>query len=549
MDGLMMDFPLTLDAILRRARTLFAGREVVSRLDDGSLHRTTYGEVAARVDRLMGALRGLGIGPGDRVATFAWNGRRHLELYFAVPCAGAVLHTINVRLAAEQIAYIVQHAGDRAVFVDRSLVPALRAALPQLPPGLRFVVLDDGVLDDGGRGAAADLPGAVDYEQLLAAAPTLAVAPALDEGQAAGLCYTSGTTGDPKGVLYSHRSTVLHAFGCGMIDSLGVSFADTVLPVVPMFHVNAWGLPYACALTGSKLVLPGALPTGESLAALIEGERVTFAAGVPTVWNLVLQHLRRHRRDMSSLRRIVVGGAPAPRALIEAWQHDHSVPVTHAWGMTETSPVGSCTHAGSTGLAAVDEGDIAARCKPGRPVPGLEARIIGDDGSVLPWDGASAGELCVRGPWVARAYFGAVSPESFTADGWFRTGDIATIDADGVITITDRKKDLIKSRGEWISSVAMENAAMSCAGVLEAAVCSRPDPLRDEAPVLFVVPADPQQPPAPAELIALLGARFPRWQLPRREDVRVVDTIPKTSVGKIDKKLLRQRIRDEESRS
>ena len=541
MHGLQMDVPLTIDTILRRARTVFAAREVVSRRDDGGLHRSSYGEVAARVDRLIGALQALGVRAGDRVATFAWNGHRHLELYFAVPCLGAVLHTVNVRLAREQIAYVVRHAGDRVLFVDRASLPALSAALPDLPRDLRYVVLDD-----DGRGAEASLPGALDYETLLAEATPAPAPTALDERAAAGLCYTSGTTGEPKGVLYTHRSTVLHAFGCGMVDSLGVAQQDTVLPVVPMFHVNAWGLPYACALVGSKLVLPGAQLGGDTLADLVEQERVTFAAGVPTVWNLVLQSQRKRRRDLSSLRRIVLGGAPAPRALVEQWQFEFGVPITHAWGMTETSPVGACTHAGSTGLAPDDPADITLRGKPGRPVPGLEAKVVGDDGRDLPWDGASAGELCVRGPWVARGYFGVERHEAFADEGWFRTGDVATIDAEGRIAITDRKKDLIKSRGEWISSNALENAALLCDGVLEAAVVGRPDALRDEAPVLFVVPRDPAAPPAPPDVVAHLAATFPRWQLPRHEDVRITDAIPKTSVGKIDKKLLRRRLRDEQ---
>ena len=544
MHGLMMDFPLTIDALLRRARGVFGSRGIVGKNTDGSLHRTTWGDVAARADRLAAALRGLGVGKGDRVATFAWNTPRHLELYFAVPCAGAVLHTLNVRLPAEQIAWIVRHAADTVVFVDRALVPAFAAVLPHVPRAnqLRFVVMDD-----AGRGAdVRELPGAIDHEELLARAAPDAPLPTLDERDAAGLCYTSGTTGDPKGVLYSHRSTVLHAFGCAMTDSLGIAQNDVVLPVVPMFHAVAWGLPYAAAVTGSSLVLPGPHLGGDALAALIESERVTFAAGVPTVWNLVLQSLRKQPRDVSCLRRIVVGGAPAPRALIESWQREQGIAITHAWGMTETSPVGSCTHASSTGLSPGDPADLELRGKPGRPVPGLEARIVDDDGNVLAHDGVATGELCVRGPWVARAYFGADARanEVFTADGWFRTGDVATIDANGAIAITDRKKDLIKSRGEWISSTALENAAMAFPGVLEAAVCARPDPLRDEAPVVFVVPVDRAAPPTPRDLVAHLALHFAKWQLPRLEDVRFVDAIPKTGTGKFDKKALRRSLRE-----
>lgn len=532
-----MDFPLTLDVILRRASTVHGEKEIVSRREDGSLHRTSYAELEPRVRRLAAALAALGVRRGERVATFAWNSWRHLELYFAIPCSGAVLHTLNVRLAPAQIAGIVEHAEDRVVFVDRALAAAFAPVAAQCP-GLRVVVMDDAQ-----RGDAQGIDGALDYERLLAASEPLAAFPTLDECDAAGLCYTSGTTGEPKGVLYSHRAYVLHSFGGGMHDSMGVSGNGVVLPVVPMFHANAWGFPFTGAFVGAKLVLPGAQLGGDAIADLVEKERVTLGAGVPTVWNLVLQSLRKRPRDVSSLKSLVIGGSAAPAALIRAWRDEHGVEVTHAWGMTETTPVGICTRLKPATLAEDPEAQIRARTKQGLPVPGIEVRIEGEDGKPLPWDGISVGELAVRGPWVARAYFrDDAQTQSFTADGWFRTGDVATIDARGYVEICDRKKDLIKSRGEWISSVALENCAMAFPGVLEAAVCARPDGLRCEVPVLWVAPADPQQPPSPTELVAHLGRHFERWQLPRVEDVRLVDAVPKTGVGKFDKKALRRRL-------
>jgi fatty-acyl-CoA synthase len=542
MHGLMMDFPLTLDLLLRRASTVHGEREVVSRREDGSLHRTTYAELDGRVRRLAGALQALGVRRGERVATFAWNSWRHLELYFAIPCGGAVLHTLNVRLAPAQIAHIVRHAEDRIVFVERSLAAAFAPVAVQCP-GLRVVVMDDAQ-----RGDAQGIEGALDYERLLAEAVPLEAFPSLDERDAAGLCYTSGTTGEPKGVLYSHRAYVLHSFGGGMHDSMGVSSGSTVLPVVPMFHANAWGFPFTGAFVGAKLVLPGAQLTGDAIAELVEQERVTLAAGVPTIWNLVLQSLRKRPRDVSSLRSLVIGGSAAPPALIRAWRDEHGVTVTHAWGMTETTPVGICTRLKADALALPADEQVRLRCKQGLPVPGVEVRIEDEQGRALPWDGRSIGELAVRGPWVARAYFRDEGPaQSFTPDGWFRTGDVATIDARGYVEICDRKKDLIKSRGEWISSVALENCAMACPGVLEAAVCARVDELRGEAPVLWYAPADPAKPPSAAELVAHLAEHFERWQLPRLEDVRRIDAVPKTSVGKFDKKGLRKRLRDESS--
>jgi fatty-acyl-CoA synthase len=421
--GQMMDYPLTLQAVLQRARRVFPEKEIVSRLEDGSLHRTDYGHFYRRVLRLMDVLRGLGVQPGDRVATFAWNGHRHLELYFAIPCLGAVLHTLNVRLSREQLRAIVLHAGDRLVFVDRVLAKTFAAVLPDLPRELGVVVMDD-----ARKGAEQGIERALDHETLLAAAREEERFPELDETQAAGLCYTSGTTGEPKGVLYSHRSHYLHAMGSGMVDSMGVSQRETVMPVVPMFHANAWGFPFSAAFTGAKLVFPGCQLTGEALADLIERERVTLAAGVPTIWNLVLRALRQTPRDVSSLKSMIVGGSAAPVSLIRAWKEEHGVTVTHAWGMTETSPVGCCSRLKTATLARSDEEQLAARGKQGVPVPGVEVRVEGEDGRELPWDGESVGELCVRGPWVAGSYYKDGSASGAFAGGWFRTGDVVTID-------------------------------------------------------------------------------------------------------------------------
>jgi fatty-acyl-CoA synthase len=555
--GQMMDYPLTLPSILQRARTVFPEKEIVSRLEDESLHRTTYAALYPRVLRLMDALRSLGVRPGDRVATFAWNGYRHLELYFAVPCMGAVLHTVNVRLTPRQLDYIVGHAGDTWIFADRCLVESLAPLVRgRKTEGLRGVV----VMDDAGAGAVAGLEGALDYETLMDAAAERDAFPDIDENQAAGLCYTSGTTGEPKGVLYSHRAYYLHSLGGGMVDSMAVSQRETVMPVVPMFHANAWGFPFTSAMTGAKLVLPGMHMTGAHLADLIERERVSLAAGVPTIWNLMLQSVRRTPRDLSSLKSMIVGGSAVPRALIQAYRDELGVEITQAWGMTETTPVGCCTRLKTATLAGSADEQLDARAKQGVAVPGIEACVVDDDGRDLPWDGQSIGELCVRGPWVAGSYFGDESLTSaFFEDDegrqWFRTGDVATIDALGYIEITDRKKDLIKSRGEWISSVELENAAMSHTGVLEAAVTGRPDELRGEVPVLWFVAQPPEDgedgdeageanasTPSADELIEHLGAQFERWQLPRRADVHRIDAIPKTSVGKFDKKVLRARL-------
>jgi fatty-acyl-CoA synthase len=539
MNGLMMDRPLVIPSILRRAARFFPEKEIVSRYEDETVHRSNYEQLYGRVVRLMNVLRKLGIKPGDRVATFAWNHRRHLELYFAVPCLGAVLHTVNIRLHSEQLRYIFNHAQDRVVFADRSVSGLLAELKPDLPTIERYIIMDE-------RGAEpADLPDPwVDYEQLMDEAGAREDFPSIEENAAAGLCYTSGTTGDPKGVLYSHRSTFLHAMAGCMVDTAAVSERETVLPVVPMFHVNAWGLPYSSAMAGAAQVFPGPLVLDRPLAELLEAERVTLAAGIPVIWNRLYHYLKQNQHDLSRLHTLFAGGAATPRTLIEGFANDFGIAVVQGWGMTETSPVGAFSRLKSSMCGWSETERLKVQVKQGVPLVTLETRILDEAGADLPWDGEHVGELVVRGPWVASAYYenpGATA--SFTEDGWFRTGDMASIDERGYIQITDRKKDLIKRKGEWISSVDMENEVLEHPGVLEAAVVGRPDEACDEVPVLFVVPRDAVAAPVPIEdLLAVLGRKFAKWQLPRPEDVHLVTSLPKTSVGKLDKKVLRQRL-------
>ncbi len=540
MDGLMMDCPLVIPSILDARARLFGEKEVVSRRDDGTTHRYTYGDLWTRVVRLMDALRGLGVRPGDRVATFAWNHDRHLELYFAVPSLGAVLHTINPRLARDQIRFIINHAEDRAIFADRA--PACTLAEMQMQGDLP-TVRDYVIMDDRGAEPPALPSPSVDYEELLSGRDRTGRVPgAGPRRDAAGLCYTSGTTGDPKGVLYSHRSVYLHAMAGLMVDTAAVGEREVVMPVVPMFHVNAWGIPYACALAGSKLVFPGSQLQDRPLAGLIETERVTLTSGVPTIWNRLYLYLKQNKHDLSSLHTIFVGGSAVPPSLIENFARDFGITVMQGWGMTETSPVGTMSRLKRAMDDWPEEQKLRVRAKQGMPVVGFEARILGEGGDELPWDGEHAGELVVRGPWVARGYYRNPEADSaFTADGWFRTGDIATIDAMGYMQITDRKKDLIKRKGEWISSVDMENAAQSHPGVVEAGVVGRLDAAGEEAPVVFVVRrADCQPPVEAADIIDWLARTFARWQLPKPEDVCFVEALPRTGVGKIDKKVLRR---------
>jgi fatty-acyl-CoA synthase len=541
MNGLMMDWPLLVPSILRRAGQFYAEKEIVSRWADGTLHRLTYGELEPRVHRLMNALRELGIRQGDRVATLAWNSHRHLELYFAVPSIGAVLHTINFRLSREQLLYIINHARDRLIFVDRSVAALVASLQPELPGVERYVVMDDRCP------APPALPSpAIDYEELLASTSERAEFPALDENMAAGMCYTSATTGDPKGVLYSHRSTFLHAMGGCMVDAGAMSEKEVALPAVPMFHVNAWGMPYSCTMTGAKQVFPGLGLIGQPLAELMQAEGVTCAAGVPTIWTLLYQHLKEKTYDLSSLHTLLVGGSAASRAMLENFQRDFGIRVLHAWGMTETSPTGTMSRLKREMDDWPDERQIGVRLKQGIPVVCVETRILGAEGEDLPWDGEHVGELAVRGPWVASSYYN--NPDAgaaFTADGWFRTGDMASIDRYGYVQLTDRKKDLIKRKGEWISSVDMENAVCSHPGVLEAAVVARRDPVCEEVPAVLVVRRnEPNHPVEPQGIIDLLARKFAKWQLPLPEDIHFVESLPKTGVGKIDKKALRKLVTD-----
>ena len=530
LEGLMQhDYPLTLRLVLDRMRLIYADSEVVS-VSGGETTRASYGEVVERVERLAGALRELGVRPGDRVATFAWNTRQHLEAYLAVPCMGAVLHTLNVRLFADQLTYIVNHAEDRVILVEDSLVPVLEKLAPTFETVEHYVVIGDGV--------AGELPGALRYEELLESQTPGYDFPELDDRQAAGLCYTSGTTGNPKGVLYSHRSNVLHALGQCMADSIGVTSDDRVMPVVPMFHANAWGVPYGSTVTGADLVMPGANLQADALAALIQDEQVTLSAAVPTIWMDLLRYADEHHPDLSSMRVVISGGSAVPVALMQQFEQRHGVRIIQAWGMTETSPLGS-TARPPRGLS--EEEHWRYRATAGRPAPLVEARLVRDGGDEVPWDGTSTGELEVRGPWVARTYYRDEESEEKFDEGWLRTGDIAAIDKRGYIIISDRAKDVIKSGGEWISSVELEIEIMAHPAVHEAAVIAMPDERWGERPLACVVLEDGADLKLD-ELREHLAPRVAKWWLP--DEVAVVDEVPKTSVGKFDKKVLRKQLEE-----
>jgi fatty-acyl-CoA synthase len=537
MQGLMQDFPLTLTHIHGRAEKYFFDKGVVTVTATGK-ETTTYGEWAERTRRLGGVLDRLGISPNGRVATFGWNTARHLELYFAAPCTNRVLHALNIRLFPEQLVYVANHAEDEVVFVDKSLTKLLWPQLDKLETVRHVVVMDDGV------GDAPDAPSRQelhDYEALLAASDPVEFR-VDDENQAASMCYTSGTTGNPKGVVYSHRSTFLHTMGVLTTTGLGPQETDRVLPVVPMFHANAWGLAHAAVACGADLVMPGPDLSPKGIAGLIESERVTIAAGVPTIWMGVLPELE--GRDVSSLRAIPCGGSAVPKVLSEGYRAAIGLPITQAWGMTETSPVASSGHVKSTLAAQLDdEGQAELRTTVGQPLFGVEARIMGPgDVAPQPWDGESSGELQVRGPWVARSYYNDErSPESFTDDGWLKTGDVATIDAHGYIRLVDRTKDVIKSGGEWISSVDLENEIMAHPAVAEAAVIGVSHPKWGERPLACVV-VKPGESVTRDDILTFLADRVAKWWLP--DDVVFIDEVPKTSVGKFSKKDLRDRFGD-----
>jgi len=535
MQGLMMGAPLLISSLLTHASRHHGETEIVSRRVEGDIHRYTWRDCDRRARQVGNVLKGLGVKPADRVATLAWNGHRHLETYFAVSGIGAVLHTVNPRLFPEQIAWIVNHANDQAMLFDTTFAPIIEAIAPLCPSVRHWIAFCDRARMP--TGGTAQL---LCYEDLMSTASADLSWPEMDETTASSICYTSGTTGNPKGVLYSHRSTVLHSFASGMPDALCLSARDVVLPVVPMFHVNAWGLPYSCAMVGAKLVLPGPGLDGKSLFELFENERVTLSAGVPTVWLGLLNYVRQNNLKFSTMRRTVIGGSACPPAMLASFQEDYGVQVLHAWGMTEMSPIGTCGVLKAKHDALSTAEKQAVQSKQGRAIFGVDLKIVDEKGDELPWDGVAYGDLLVKGPWVVSEYFRGEGGNPLR-DGWFPTGDVATIDADGFVHITDRSKDVIKSGGEWIGSIDLENIAMSHPAVAMAAVIAVRHPKWDERPLLVVV-KKPEIEVTREELLGHFDGRIAKWWTP--DDVVFVEAIPLGATGKMLKNKLRERFKD-----
>jgi 3-(methylthio)propionyl---CoA ligase len=536
MFGLMQTRPLMISSIIEHAALNHATTEIVSRTLEGDLHRYTYADAELRMRRLAKILNGLGVGPSDRVATLAWNGFRHLEIYYAAPCSGAMYHTINPRLGVEDIAFIIEDAQDCILFADTCFAPLLAELAPRIPSVKAVVMMTDAA-------NMPDIPLAPGmtlycYEDLITAADADYAWPLLDERTASGLCYTSGTTGRPKGVLYSHRSTVLHAMAITTADVMGLRAIDRVMPVVPMFHVNAWGIPFAAPLVGATLVMPGRHLDGASLATLMNAEGVTFSAGVPTIWLGLLQHLRGSGTRLETVKKLVIGGSACPPMLIDAFGREYGITVDHAWGMTETSPLGTYNQPKASDAALPETARTARRLNQGRGIFGIAMKIVNDAGETLPRDGVAFGNLMVRGNWVCSGYFGGKTLGGPNEDGWFATGDVATIDPDGYMQITDRSKDVIKSGGEWISSITLENIAVAHPDVAEAAIIAAHHAKWDERPLLLVVPKEGRVLDTGALLASFTG-HVPKWWLP--DAVVTVEELPHTATGKINKLALRNR--------
>jgi fatty-acyl-CoA synthase len=540
MNGLMMDSELLISSILSHAERNFGEREIVSVTADNPLHRYTYADLGRRTRQLANALEKLGLKRGDRIGTLAWNDYRHLEAYYAIGGAGYVCHTVNPRLFPEQIVYIINHADDQWLFVDLLILPLVEQIAAELPGVKGFVVMtDDAHMPE------TSLPNAVSYESLIGGESSEYEWPVFDEKTASALCYTSGTTGNPKGVLFSHRSTILHAYAGVSPDVLNLRSTDCILPVVPLFHVNAWGIPYSALMVGAKLVFPGPkMGDGEALYQLMDQEGVSLSLGVPTVWLALLQYTASAGKKLDKLGRTVIGGAAVPESMIRAFRDEHDVDVIQGWGMTEMSPLGtvSTPKAGTEGFSGDEL--IAMKAKAGRGIYGVEMRIVNEEGGELPWDGVAYGSLQVRGPWICSDYFKLEGEsESHTADGWFDTGDVATIDELGYMAITDRTKDVIKSGGEWISSIDVENTAMGHEGIAEAAVIGVPHPKWTERPLLIVIRAEGAELTG-EEILAWLDGKIAKWWIP--DDVVFVDEIPHTATGKIKKIELRKQFADYE---